>query len=219
MEQVEVSQLLTENGSFITEKQLLQKYGNGQTIGDTFRDTWGWKTYEYLTGNFQPDAGYHTDFKTHSNILRTRMNDLLASSLSDFDSSTIIRHCKINKKQVSMINIMDEICPENQKLESKTKRDADISEYNQCDDLGDNYESILNGIRNLIRKMEKEEKPEFLIDGIIPIFNLSATDLKKLSSISSLKDVAVLPKETQKIIFRVFTVLSTEGISLSVSLR
>ena len=113
-----------------------------------------------------------------------------------------------------MINIMDEICPENQKLESKTKRDADISEYNQCDDLGDNYESILNGIRNLIRKMEKEEKPEFLIDGIIPIFNLSATDLKKLSSITSINDVAVLPKETQKIIFRVFTVLSKEGISL-----
>ena len=187
-------------------KELLNKYGTEkESVRDGFKKTFVWNALEFLTGEFLPCAGYHTNMNDHNNILRLRLKAFLKGTLSSFNSSTIIRNCKINHKQISIANIMDEICPQ---IEESQRG---LFGSDDCGVFGNDAQSILHKIRKIFRKIEKKVTPELLIEGMLSLRKMNSTDM----NVSNMMDLLMsLPEKARSVFTKALPVMLREKISL-----
>ena len=76
---MKVSEIIDENGKLADKKELIKKYGRKtDPVIDQVKSTFTWKAYMYLTQDFHKSGGFHTDIKKQKNIMRTRLEDIIA---------------------------------------------------------------------------------------------------------------------------------------------
>ena len=132
-----------------TFKVLHKHYGYGsKEINTQVRETRLWKAWFYMSHNLEPCAGYHTNMHRHDNIIRQRLKAIVDGVLDGINTTTMIKHCSINGKKFSAVDVFDEICP-------ILNMSSSINFNNQtCSDLGQDPKTILQRIHDITSDIE-----------------------------------------------------------------
>ena len=127
----------------------------------------------FLTDNFQPRAGYHTDMYNHNNIMRQRLVAIMKGVLDGVNGTTIIEYCRVNGNKILSTDIVDQICP--------IMFDNKTSDFNitSCSKLGNDGKTVLTRILEITKKI-KEKVGLDIVMGLIDDMNQNGLKYHKI---------------------------------------